>query len=519
MFNLKKIANVSSVIMTQNIIKTTKKRGTSMKKSGNYLKSTDLLPISHGDRNIGTKGFAVIWVGMAVVLAAFAIGGAGVQSLSLGWVIVATIIGSVAIGIFMTIIGDIGIEHGLSFPVYMRAPFGTIGTHIPSLVRGVTAACWFGINTFFGATAMNGILNILFGFDNWFVCFLLFAAVQLVNTALGIKAIERFADLAAPTIILISAWMYTSLSDQAMEQGREIWTWVENPVVGRAAITAFMVVVMSNMGFWATLAADMPSLSRFFKAPKNERNWFKRNKSQIVGSIIVMPIVNTFMILIGAVSYIAVSNFDPVAALQEAASGFILGILLLMIVFAQWSTNTSANVVPAATIFSNVGGPKVPFWVGVIIAGIIGIVVQPWSLFDVIIPALLVIGGILSSIVGILFTDYYVLRKRRVNVHELYEDHGQFKYMNGFNLAGMIAWVIGGFAAYWLPAYSFLVGFVVGAVIYYFLAKYWWFKKYQQAEIADPSDEKYLGITVGRDWVIETRSETVVVPESVDPQL
>lgn len=490
-----------------------------MKENGNYLKSPDLLPVSHSERNIGAKGFAVIWVGMAVVLAAFAIGGSGVQSLSLGWVIVATIIGSVAIGIFMTIIGDIGIEHGLSFPVYMRAPFGTIGTHIPSLVRGVTAACWFGLNTYFGATAMNGILFILFEFNNWFVCFLIFAAVQLINTALGIKAIERFADLAAPTIILISAWMYTSLSDKAMEQGREVWGWVESPVTGGAAITAFMVIVMSNMGFWATLAADMPSLSRFFKAPKNERNWFKRNQSQIVGSIIVMPIVNTFMIIIGAVSYIAVSNFDPVAALQQAASGFILGILLLMIVFAQWSTNTSANVIPAATIFSNVGGPKVPFWAAVIIAGIIGIIVQPWSLFDIIIPALLVIGGILSAIVGILFTDYYILRKRRVNVHELYEDNGQYKYLHGFNMAGMIAWVIGGLAAYWLSTYSFLVGFAVGAVIYYVLAKYWWFEKYKQAEIEDPNDEKYLGITVGRDWDIDAVQDPVVVPETINPQM
>lgn len=490
-----------------------------MKKSDGYLKSPDLLPISHEARNIGAKGFAVIWVGMAVVLAAFAIGGAGVQSLSLGWVIVATLIGSVAIGIFMTIIGDIGVEHGLSFPVYMRAPFGTIGTHIPSLVRGVTAACWFGLNTYFGATAMNGILNILFGFNNWFICFLIFAVVQLVNTALGIKAIERFADLAAPTIILISAWMYTSLSDKAMEQGREVWSWVETPVTGGAAITAFMVVVMSNMGFWATLAADMPSLSRFFKAPKNERNWFKRNKSQLVGSVIVMPIVNTFMIIIGAVSYIAVSNFDPVAALQEAANGFVLGILLLMIVFAQWSTNTSANVIPAATIFSNVGGPKVPFWLAVTIAGIIGIVVQPWSLFDVIIPALLIIGGILSSIVGILFTDYYLLRKRRVNVQELYEVDGQYKYMNGFNMAGMIAWVIGGFVSYFLSTYSFLVGFVVGAVIYYVLAKYWWFKKYEQAEIKDPSDDKYLGITVGRDWIIDGSEESIVVDDAINPQI
>ncbi|MBS4207928.1 NCS1 family transporter [Bacillus sp. FJAT-50079] len=481
-----------------------------MKQSGDYLKSADLLPIAHHDRNIGTKGFAVIWVGMAVVLAAFAIGGAGVQSLSLGWVIVATLIGSVAIGIFMTIIGDIGIEHGLSFPVYMRAPFGTIGTHLPSLVRGITASCWFGLNTYFGATAMNGILALLVGFDNWFVCFLIFAVLQLVNTALGIKAIERFADLAAPTIILISAWMYTSLSDQAASQGRAVWSWVESPVTGGAAITAFMVIVMSNMGFWATLAADMPSLSRFFKAPRNERNWFKRNKSQIVGSIIVMPIVNTFMIIIGAVAYIAVTTFDPIAALSEAANGFVLGILLLMIVFAQWSTNTSANVIPAATIFSNVGGPKVPFWVAVMIAGIIGIVVQPWSLFDVIIPALLIIGGILSAIVGILFTDYYLLRKRRVNVRDLYEGDGQFAFMNGFNMAGMIAWAVGGIASYFLQAYSFIIGFAVGGIVYYFLAKYWWFKKYKQAEIEDPNDEKYLGITVGRDWEIPIREEIVV---------
>ncbi|MBO0603742.1 hypothetical protein I2483_18930 [Sporosarcina sp. E16_3] len=36
--------------------------------------------------------------------------------------------------------------------------------------------------------------------------------------------------------------------------------------------------------------------------------------------------------------------------------------------------------------------------------------------------------------------------------------------------------------------------------MYYVLAKYWWFKKYPQAELDDPGDTKYLGITVGHDW-------------------
>ncbi|KMY46364.1 nitrate reductase [Bacillus sp. FJAT-27916] len=473
-----------------------------MEKKPNYLKSPDLLPISYENRKIGPFGFAVIWVGMAIVLAAFAIGGGGIIQLPLGTVILATVIGSVAIGILMTIIGDIGVEHGLSFPVYMRAPFGTIGTHIPSIVRGITASCWFGINTYFGSTAINAVLNLLFGFDNWILCFLLFTVFQLVNTAMGIKSIERFADLAAPIIILISCWMYITLADKAASAGKDIWSWVESPAAGGSAFTAFMIVVMANMGFWATLAADMPSLSRFFKAPRHERSWFKRNKTQLLGSIVVMPIFNTLMIVIGAVSYMAVGTSDPIIALQESAGGIVLGVLLLMIVLAQWSTNTSANVIPAATIFSNVGGPKVPFWVGVIIAGMIGIVAQPWSLFEVLNSALLIIGGILTAIVGILFADYYLLRKRRVHVTDLYELEGQFKYWKGINFAGFIAWIIGGGIANVLSAYSSLVGFACGAFLYYVLAKYWWFKMYPQAEIEDPSDEKFLGITAGRDWEI-----------------
>lgn len=461
--------------------------------SDNYLKSPDLLPIKYENRSIGMVGFGVIWVGMAIVLAAFAIGAGGIINLSMPMLIMATLVGSVLIGIFMVIIGDIGVEHGLSFPVYMRAPFGTIGTHFPSFARAFTASCWF-------------------------VCFIVFAGLQLLNVSLGIKSIERFADFAAPIIIFISIWMYLQLSAEAQEQGKAVWSWIEAPQTGFEQFTAFMVIATAIMGFWSTLAADMPTLSRYLKAPKNERNWFKRNKAQLLGSLIVQPIFNTLMVVIGAVCYMATGSGDPINALQQAAGGFVLVMLLSMIVLAQWSTNTSANVIPAATIFSNIGGAKVPFWVGVVIAGIIGTIVQPWSLFDILNSVLLIIGGILSSIVGILFADYYLLRKRRVNVTELYELNGQYRYLKGVNLAGIIAWILGGLIANIWPAYSSLIGFFVGAVIYFVLAKYWWFKKYPQAEIVNPSDEDYLGITAGRSWEIDVEAEPISVPSTVSTE-
>ncbi|MFC5712874.1 NCS1 family transporter [Thalassorhabdus alkalitolerans] len=488
-------------------------------KKDSYLKSPDLLPVKHSGKKISTFGFSVMWVGMAVVLAAFAIGGEGVINLPLGMVLLATLIGTIAIGLFITIVGDIGIEHGLSFPVYMRAPFGTVGTHLPSITRGVTASFWFGINTFFGSTAINGILNILTGFDNWLLCYAVFATVQLVNTAIGIKAVERFADLAAPVIILISIWMFYVLAGSATSQGINIWTWVEAPVSGTSALMAFIVVIFANMGFWATLGADIPSISRFIKAPKNERSWLKRNKGTLVGSVVVLPIIQTFIVSIGAVAYISLGVFDPVEALQQTATGAALAVLLLMIVFSQWSTNTSANVIPAATIFSNVGGPKVPFYVGVFMAGVVGTVVQPWNLFNILVPFLLIIGGILSAIVGILIVDYYVIRKRRVNVPDLYKSEGQYAYYKGINAAGFIAWTIGGISAYLFMDFSFIVGLAAGGTSYYILAKYWWFKKYNQAELEDENDEKYLGITVGRDWVIEEEAVGAEDHEGADEEV
>ena len=132
--------------------------------------------MTHQQRNIGTFGFAVIWIGMAIVLAAFAIGGSAIMNLSLPMVIVATLVGSCLIGVFMTLIGDIGIEHGLSF-LFICVHHLAHSVLIYLLLYVVLqVACWFGLNTYFGALAINGILNLLFGFDNWFICFLVFAA-------------------------------------------------------------------------------------------------------------------------------------------------------------------------------------------------------------------------------------------------------------------------------------------------------------------------------------------------------
>ncbi|MEX2416272.1 MAG: NCS1 family transporter [Paenibacillaceae bacterium] len=474
-----------------------------MPQTNNSLISKEILPVKRKDRVISGLGFFNIWVGMAVIIATFMIGGNGIDSMSVWELAIAIFFANLIIAVIGSLSGDIGIEHGLSFAAYMRAPFGTLGVHIPAVSRGIVAAVWFGIQTYLGALAINYLVNSLTGFDSWFTWYVVFAIIQIINTALGIKAIDRFAVIAAPSIILISIWLFMKMNGLAVEKGIDIASYS-----GTANTTTWLLIMIANMGFWSALAVDIPNITRYVKAPSNERNWFKRNINNVIPHITALPIVQTFMGVIGAVSLLAAGDWNPINVIQGTASGWTYVILLLMVVLAQWSTNTAANLIPAALTFVNAGAKiRMSFIVGLILAGIVGTIVQPWAILNNLFTYLGYYGAILSAVAGIIICDYYVIRRRRLNVTDLYRVEGQFKYDNGINMAGMIAWIIGGGLALYFMEYMYVVGFPAGFIAYYILMKAWYLKKHKQAEVESNYSDQYLATSVGRDWEIDINTK------------
>jgi NCS1 family nucleobase:cation symporter-1 len=458
------------------------------------LISKDILPIKGSQRVISGFGFFNIWVGMAVIVATFMIGSIGIQSMSVGTLLIAIFVANLVIAILGSLNGDIGMEHGLSFAVYMRAPFGTIGTHIPSVSRGIVASIWFGIQTYLGALAINEIVRMTTGWDNWWFWYLSFAAIQVIFTSLGIKAVERLAFLAAPTIIIVSIWMYFTMSDMATAKGTPIWEYVGT------SPGSFWIVLFANMGFWSALAIDIPNITRYIQSPKNEKNWFRRNKNNFIPHITALPIVQTFMGLIGAAAFLATGDWNPINAIIIAGSGLTLFIVLLMVVLAQWSTNNAANLIPAGMTYINAGAKiNMPYWAGIALAGIVGILCQPHLILNQLFVYLGAYGAILSAVCGILIVDYYIIRKRRVNVEELFRNHGQYRYWKGINPAGMIAWIIGGGLALYFRDYMYFIGLGTGGILYYILMKTWVLKKYPQKEVESGFSDEYLGVSVGKE--------------------
>lgn len=473
--------------------------------------SKELLPSRLAERTVGMAGYFSMWVGMAVIIATYSLGGLGVAQISLPWVAFACLLANLITGFFITLSGDIGLEHGIPFPLYLRVVFGPVGSAIPSLIRALLACVWTGIQTYFGAIAISYIVKYFTGFDNWMVCFVIFMAAQIINAAMGIDAIDKFAWIAAPSIIVISLYLIYKIMNDTAARGIDVWNSIAVPgadvmlSTGGVSMSVFFMVLFTNMSYWSTNAADTQSLTKYVKAPLGEKNWLKRNKNAIVAHMIALPLTQTFCVLIGGMAMLGFGDWNPINALQSSASGVFLIVLLLLVVFAQWSTNTAASILPGAMTFMNISGGRLNYHMAVVLVGVIATVAQPWLIMERFGGFLGYMGSVYGPIAGIFLVDYYILRKRRLNVPELYKADGQFAGSAGWNFAGIIALVVGVIIGNFFGAAAFPVGLAAGFVAYFFLAKYWWYKIHKQSEIEENYPDKYLGITASHEWVINEK--------------
>ena len=109
---------------------------------------------------------------------------------------------------------------------------------------------------------------------------------------------------------------------------------------------------------------------------------------------------------------------------------------MFTIVVATLSVNIAANVVSPANAF-----PRwISFRTGGLITGIAGILMQPWKLLadpsGYIFSWLLGYSGGLGSIAGVLIADYWLVRRKNLNLGDLYRAGGAYRYAGGWNWRG-----------------------------------------------------------------------------------
>ena len=172
---------------------------------------------------------------------------------------------------------------------------------------------------------------------------------------------------------------------------------------------------------------------------------------------------------------------DPVELVSKISLIPVLVLGAVTFAVATLGINVVANFVSAAYDLSNLVPKKLDFRRAGLVAAILALVVMPWKLYSspaVVDDFLGTLGAFLGPLFGILMTDYYLFRKQRVAIAELYRLHGGYSYTGGVNWRALVSFVVaaaiaapiallGTFAS--IAAFAWPIGVVIGAVLYYLL--------------------------------------------------
>jgi len=232
------------------------------------------------------------------------------------------------------------------------------------------------------------------------------------------------------------------------------------------------------VGFWATLSLNIPDFTRYAKSQKD----------QAIGQSLGLPTTMVLFAFIG----IAVTSatpvifgrkiWDPVEVLGNIGGVVVMPLCMLALSVATLTTNLAANVVSPANDFSNLSPARISYKAGGMITAFIGALMLPWKFIETpdkyIYTWLIGYSALLGPIGGILIADYFVLRKKSLDVDDLYRRGGVYEYRGGFHPAAFVALAIG--IAFNVPGFlieavkpwkeSFLAGH--GPVLGFFHALY-----------------------------------------------
>jgi cytosine/uracil/thiamine/allantoin permease len=543
--------------------------------SNSPLYSEDLAPVPASKRTWTKWNLAAIWVGMAVCIPTYLLASYMIKT-GLSWIEALIIIGvaNLIITVPMVLNGHAGGKYGVPFPVIGRSSFCIKGIHIPSVIRGIVACGWFGVNTWLGGMAIYSIFIAISGNDaavglsfGQFVCFGIFWCINMFFIWKGTESIKWLEEYSAPILIIMGlvliGWGFNNAGGFGivLEQGKQLekpvaeiyqdanqtfiqinpikdkegnikadsyqltlngselgWNDLSNKSVSindlkendtyqiqlknNTAISSiadvtlktdessfggkiwkYLIWLTAMLGFWATMSLSIADITRYSSS----------QKAQVQGQFIGLPGTMMLYSFVGIfVTCAAIINFDdiliandapwdPIALLSKFDNVWVVVIAQIFMIIATLSTNIAANVIAPANAFSNILPKKISFRTGGFITGIIGILIMPWLLLNEIQGLLIDVSAVLGPVLAILVCDYYLIRKKEIQIADLYKVNDIYAFGgSGFNKVAIISLLIGAFIAIggkWIPAMSSLYavswfsGFIVSFILYYVLMK------------------------------------------------
>ena len=442
--------------------------------------SDDIAPTKVKERTWNQWNVASLWVGMAICVPTYTLGGVltAYFGLSVNEALWTIFVANIILLVPLTLNAYPGTRYGIPCPVVLRASFGIVGSNVPALIRALVACGWFGIQTLFGGIAIHLLFSAIS--DDWaalggtgeVIGFFIFWIANITVVIRGSESIKHLETLAAPLLLAVAIGLaFWALPKVSL--GEILATPATRPE-GVPAFGYLMAALTAMVGFWATLSLNIPDFSRFANS----------QRSQITGQIIGLPLTMFLFAGLGvlltsaSLELVGETIADPINLIGKIDNTLWVILSMLIIILATISTNTAANIVSPTNSFQNIAPKYINETKGVLLTGFLGILLMSWELLkklgwldsDVSLESLYsnwLIGysSLLGPIAGIMIVDYFVVRKQSFDLLALYKDN-----------AGYPAWHIPGIVAFLVPVILTIGAIFIGEGAYYdWFYSYGWF--------------------------------------------
>jgi NCS1 family nucleobase:cation symporter-1 len=251
---------------------------------------------------------------------------------------------------------------------------------------------------------------------------------------------------------------------------------------------------MSSIANFATLIVNDPDFARFARKPRDAL-W-----SQLITIPLGFAVTCFIGIIVSSSSTVIFGQaiWNPLdllsSFLDEGGSAQRFGVFVIAFAFtlAQLGTNIAANSVSAGTDMTALAPRFINIRRGGYVCAVVGLVMCPWQLLkdtNSFTTYLSAYSVFLSSIAGVIVSDYYFVRRGYLEAKELYSGKktGPYYFTWGIHWRGYAAYIAGilinvvGFAgavgaqvpvgAQRIYDLNYFCGFIIAAVVYWGLCK------------------------------------------------
>ena len=435
-----------------------------------YLWNEDFHPTPVKLRRWGSWTFFAVWFGMAVEVESWALVSIGYSfGLDWFWSLMAVVIGNLIVLVPMIIQSHRCASFGVPETPLSRSRWGIYGNWVPSIIRGLIGAGWWGIDTWIIAECVGAIyliqssqLSVLYTPKTlssaspvtiatvvptlFWATFIFTIAIRLIILIYSPpKTGQRTLQIISWTVPFIGFLGFGILFFSMMNVAGWQWTAILNTQVtatGSAFWYALIGLINANVAFWATMAISMPDFTRYAKSQYSQTVG-QLPLPLLMGGIGALGLVTTGASLV----YYGVPIWDPVLLSALVISSQPLAYLtIIFLLLGVIVVNIYADTIGPGYDFSNLYPKKISRFTGVLIVVALAAVLQAWSYYasaqSYVEDWLLTYGAILGGVEGIIAFDYAVIRRFKFEIYDLFYHKGRFRYFHGVNPAAIIAFVI-----------------------------------------------------------------------------